>query len=164
MEKIIKCVILLIATYFVVTFFTNLITKPHYKDFDGYEIKEEELKIEIAQCKNSYTKGYIKGNIRKTTDQIIDAVCIKINLYNKKGNYLGTEYYPISYFYPQEEVNFEVNYVYKNVGHIKIETVDKKLIEDKFTMFDEMDGNTIGYIELTLLLMNPIIIFTALGL
>jgi hypothetical protein len=31
-------------------------------------------------------------------------------------------------------------------------------------MFDEMDGNTIGYIELTLLLMNPIIIFTALGL
>ena len=61
-------------------------------------------------------------------------------------------------------MNFEVNYVYKNVGHIKIETVDKKLIEDKFTMFDEMDGNTIGYIELTLLLMNPIIIFTALGL
>ncbi len=171
MEKIIKCVILLIATYFVVTFFTNLITKPHYKDFlekgrTAYTSNAglKELKIEIAQCKNSYTKGYIKGNIRNTTDEIIDAVCIKINLYNKKGNYLGTEYYPISYFYPQEEVNFEVNYVYKNVGHIKIETVDKKLIEDKFTMFDEMDGNTIGYIELTLLLMNPIIIFTALGL
>ena len=164
MERIIKCVILLVAAYFIVTFFTNLVTKPHYRNFDGYEIVSEEPKVEITECKNSYTKGYIKGSIRNTTDEIIDAVCIKIKLYNKKGNYLGTEYYPISYFYPQEEANFEVDYVYKNVGHIEIEAVNKKLIEDKFKMFDELDGNTIGYLELTLLLMNPIIIFTALGL
>ncbi len=164
MERIIKCVILLIASYFIVNFFINLVTKPHYKDFNEYEIATEGSKIEITECKNSYTKGYIKGNISNTGEEIIEATCIKVKLYNKKGDYLGTEYYPISYFYPKETVNFEVNYVYKNVGHIKIETVDKKLIEDKFKMFDEMDGNTLGYLELTVLLMNPIIILTALGL
>lgn len=164
MEKIIKCVVLLIVTYLTVTLFINLITKPYYKDFKGYEIVTKEPKIQITECKNSYTKGYIKGTISNTTDEIIDAVCIKVNLYNEKGNYLGTEYYPILYFYPQEEANFEVKYSYKDIGHIKIEVENKKLIEDKFAIFDQIDGNTIPYLELTLLLMNPIIIFTALGL
>lgn len=164
MKKIIKCVLLLIVAYFVVSISIHFITKPYYKDFKGYEIVSEEAKVEVTECKNSYTKGYIKGNISNTTEEIIDAVCMKVNIYNKKGNYLGTEYYPISYFYPQETINFEVNYSYKNVGHIKIEVVNKELVDDKFAIFDEIDDNNLAYLELTLLLINPVIILTALGL
>lgn len=165
MKKIFKYVILLIVAYFLVNFFTNLVTKQHYRDFKNYEILTEEPKIEITECKTSYTKGYIKGNIKNTKGEMIDAVCIKVTSYNKKGEYLGTEYYPISYFYPQEEKEFELNCVYKNINSMKIEVVEKRLETDKISYLKELTGeDVIPYLEITMLLMGPTLIFTALGI
>ena len=165
MKRIFKCVILLIVAYFIVNIFTNLVTKPYYKDFKNYAVVTEKPKVEVTECKTAYTKGYIKGNIKNTKEEIIDAVCIKAIVYNKRGDYVGTEFYPISYFYPKEEKNFEMDCEYKNIGSIKIEVVEKSLNTDKVTYFKELAGeDVIPYLEITLLLMNPAIIFTALGI
>lgn len=165
MKKIINCVILLIVAYFVVNIFITLVTTPHYKDFKNYEIVTAEPKVEITECKSSYTKGYIKGNIRNTTGKLMEVACMKVTLYSEMGNYLDTKYYTIPYFHPQEQKEFEIKYSYKNIGKIKIEVVEENFSEDKIAYIKELVGEDfIPYLEITLLIMNPVIVLTALGL
>ncbi len=75
MKKIFTYMILLAVTYFLVGFFTYFITKPYYRNFNNYEILTENPKIEVTECKSSYTKGYIKGTV--TVKVYIDDVLKK---------------------------------------------------------------------------------------
>lgn len=165
MKTIFKCIILLVVTYLVVNFFTYFVTKPHYTEFNQYEVLTKNPEVEITECKRAYTKGYIKGSVKNTTGEIIDLACIKATLYNNDKQYLGTKYYSIPYFYPQEENNFELNFEYKNVGNIEIEVVKKSLDEEKIRNdLGIKDEEITPYLIITLILFNPIVILAALGI
>lgn len=131
MKTVFKGIILLIVTYFVVNFFTYFVTKPHYQELENYKILTENPQIEVLENKVSYTEGYVKGRTTNTTGEIIDSANVKVSIYNKKGEYLGTKYYNIPYFAPNETVEFEFNYEYKNVGNIEIEVVVEKSLDEE---------------------------------
>jgi len=153
MKKILKYVVLLIVTYFVVGFFTYLITKPYYRNFGNYEILTENPKIEVTECKSSYTKGYVKGTVTNNTGEIIEKATVQITIYNKNGEFLGYRYCKIPYFYPQEEAKFEANYTYKNIGKVEITVINKDIETIKQEFIGELDENTLGYALIVMLLI-----------
>lgn len=165
MKTIFKCIVLLIATYFVVNFFTHFVTKAHYKEFNNYKILATNPQIEVLESKVSYTKGYIKGRITNTTGKIIDSANVSASIYNKKGEYLGTKYHTIPYFAPNEKVEFELNFEYKNIGKIEIDIIEREL-EGKETKnyLGIEEGEVVPYLIITLCLINPAVILTALGI
>lgn len=165
MKKIFIGIILLIVTFLVVNFFTYFVTKAHYKEFNHYKILTQDPQIEILESKASYTKGYIKGRATNTTTKMMDCANVKITIYNEKGEYLDTKYHTIPYFAPNETVQFELKYEYKNVGKIEIEVIETSLEEEKVkNNLAITDVEFAPYLIVTLMLINPVIIFTALGI
>ena len=123
MKKIFRYVILLIVICLVVKLYVSLLTKPHYKDMENYEILIKSPKIEITESKVSKNKGYIKGNATNDTGELIRNLKIKFDFFDEAGSFLGTEYREEEIFNASEKIQFEIKYEYNNVAEIRISII-----------------------------------------
>lgn len=160
MKKILKWILLLIIVFIAVGFSTDLITKSFYKKSKNYEILTNNPSIEVSEYKKAHADGYIKGSVTNTTGEIIDEATVQVAIYNKNNDFLGYEYYTISYFHPQEKTNFEIHYSYKNVERITLEVVEGKPETPKDAIINNVDEEVFAYYQLAGLLG----IFSALAI
>ncbi len=152
MEKILKWILLLIIVFIAVGFSTDLITKSFYKESKNYEILTNNPSIEVSEYKKAHSDGYVKGTVKNTTGEIIDEATVQVAIYNKNNDFLGYEYYTISYFHPQEKSSFEIHYSYKNVGRITLEVVEGKPEALKDGIVNNIDDEVFAYYQLAGLL------------
>lgn len=143
MKKFFKYLIWLILLYLLVNGLTYVATKDDYKDIINYEILTVSPKIEIVECKAGRTDGYVKGKITNDTKEHILQKYIKIDLYDEKNIYLGSEYKEIQCFNVNETMKFDINFRYNNVKKIKISLVDNEKIKET----EEDSNNLFSYVK-----------------
>ena len=137
--------LMFIGFFLLVTLLTNFLMRDNYKN-TKYEIKAESPVIAVTECKAAYGNGYIKGSINNVTQEIIPLKYLQINLYDKDGVYLGSEYKELKNFYPQETINFDISYEYLNIDKAILDFVDEIPQKKVFNIFDSVneEDHTIG--------------------
>lgn len=96
-----------------------------YKTISG-EIKSESPEITISESKTTDVNGYLKGIIKNNSETDIEKTYIKLDLYTKRDNILGDEYFEVSNLKVGETREFEIKFNYNDVDHYKINCVNKK--------------------------------------
>ena len=120
------------------TLLTNFLMRDDYKNIN-YEIKSNSLEIQVTECKAAYSNGYIKGNITNNTDELIPLRYLEINIYDKDGVYVGSEYKELKYFNPKETISFDIAYNYLNADTTVINLTDKIPKKEGIAFFGNMD-------------------------
>lgn len=96
-----------------------------YKTISG-EVKVVSPEIVMNEVKTTDVNGYAKGTIKNNSDEDIDRIYIKIDLYSKRDVNLGTEYLEINNLSSEESRDFEIQYRYSNVNYYNITCVYEK--------------------------------------
>ena len=120
------------------TVLTNFLMRDDYKNIN-YEIKSNSLEIQVAECKAAYSNGYIKGSVTNNTDELISLKYLEINVYDKEGVYLGSEYKELKYFNPKETISFDITYNYLNADTTVINLIDKIPEKEGIAFLKNMD-------------------------
>ena len=132
-----------IGFFLFVTLLTNFLMRDDYKN-RSYEIKAESPIITVSECKAAYSTGYIKGSVVNNTQEIIPLKYLQINLYNKDGGYLGSEYKELKNWYPEETINFDMSYNYLNIDKAILDFVDEIPKKEGFNLFEGVDNETLA--------------------
>ena len=80
--------------------------------------------ITITESKATYINGVVKGSIKNTTEEIIDGVYLKIDMYSARDNNLGTKYVEIDDLQVNESQEFEMGYKFTEVEYVTITTTN----------------------------------------
>jgi len=80
--------------------------------------------ITITESKATYINGVVKGSIKNTTEEIIDGVYLKIDMYSARDNNLGTKYVKIDDLQVNESQEFEMGYKFTDVEYVTITTTN----------------------------------------
>lgn len=113
------------------TFLTNITMREQYNDITNYEIKDTSPQISVKECKAIYTSGYMNGSVTNDTGDLIPLKYLKVNFYDADGIYLGSEYKELKNFYPDETINFDINYNYNNVNKVELSLTDNMTNNNK---------------------------------
>ena len=95
-----------------------------YKTISG-QIKSVSPQITVTEAKTTDVNGYVKANIKNNSDQDIEKIYVKLDLYSKRDVNLGTEYQEINNLKAGEEESIEIKYRYSKVDHYEINSVDE---------------------------------------
>lgn len=125
-KRFLLYLIMLIVFMVIANFLIFLGLNGKYKNISNCQIIQDDYTIELIEAKVGFTKGHVEAKIKSTSANMKENVYVKIDLYNKNKLYLGTEYYDIKYFYPNEEINFKITFNYENVDLVKMELVNEK--------------------------------------
>lgn len=131
--------LIFIAFFIVIGILTKLAMRENYKDITNYEIKCESPVILVDESKATYSHGYIKGTVTNNTGKHLPLKYLKINLYDKDGMYLGTEYKELKYFNVDETISFDINYNYKNAGKVVLDITDEMSKKENYNLFSGID-------------------------
>lgn len=156
-KTFLKYVLMLIGLYIIVNLLTYWLTMDTYKNITDYKILTEEPTISITECKATYSKGHINGTITNNTSEQMREIYIKIDLYDKEENYLGTKYEAINILNVSETNKFSIAFDYSNVNSVQISTTNEKpksdiYVSDKVSETVEKWFPFIGIITLIYLL------------
>lgn len=125
-KKFLLYIVMLIGFMLITNFLIFLGLNGKYKNIEKCQIIQDDYKIELIEAKAGYARGHVEGKIKSTSESLKENVYVKVDLYTADGEYRGTEYYDIRYFYPNEEIRFKVVFNYENVQMAKIELVNTK--------------------------------------
>ena len=142
-KKLRLYVLMFIGFFLLVTLLTNFLMRDNYKN-TKYEIKAEAPVVAVTECKSAYGNGYIKGSVTNNTEEIIPLKYLQINLYNKDDVYLGSEYKELKNFYPQETINFDINYNYLNIDKAELGFVNEIPQKKGLNFFEDVDDQTLA--------------------
>ena len=142
-KKLRLYVLMFIGFFLLVTLLTNFLMRDDYKN-TNYEIKVESPVIAVTECKAAYGNGYIKGSVTNNTEEIIPLKYLQINLYDKDDVYLGSEYKELKNFYPQETINFDMNYDYLNIEKATLDFVNEIPQKKGFNLLEGVDDETLA--------------------
>lgn len=124
MKTIITYIKLFLLLFIIVGLLTHFAMKEKYLDITNYTVNVASPKVTIDESKATYSNGYIKGKILNDTGEHLKDKCLQFAFYDKDGIYLGTKTEEIKYFNVNEEVKFNIDYNYRNVGRIDLEFKD----------------------------------------
>ncbi len=96
-----------------------------YKTISG-KIKTSSPEITVTEAKSTDVDGYVQGIIKNNSDEGIEKIYIKVDLYSKRDVNLGTEYLEIKDLNKDEIQEFEIKYKYSNVDYYEITCVNEK--------------------------------------
>lgn len=122
--------VIFIIIYVIFDFFTYRYLVNSYKNIKSYEVVASSPEVKINEAKATAVNGYIKGNIKNTTGEDISKTNIKIDLYSKRGNNIGTRYEKIENLKDNQTIEFNLNFKANNVSHIKISFTDENVDEE----------------------------------
>lgn len=132
-----------IGFFLFATLLTNFLMRDNYKNVN-YEIKAESPAITVSECKAAYSTGHIKGSVTNNTGELIPLKYLQVNLYNKDGVYLGSEYKELKNLYPEEIINFDMNYNYLNIDKVILNFTDEIPEKQRFNLFEGVDDETLA--------------------
>ncbi len=130
MKTFLKYLIIFVIIYIVFDFFTYRYLVNAYKNIRTYEIIENSPSVEIKEAKATAVNGYIVAYVKNNTGANIDKTNVKIDLYNSRGNNVGTKYVKIENFNADELREFKANFKSTNVSHFKISFTNEDVEEE----------------------------------
>lgn len=134
MKVFFKYLIILLVVYVLVDFFTYRYLVNSYKNIKTYEIIQDSPDVTIKEAKATAVNGYIVADVKNTTGENIDMINLKIDLYNSRGNNIGTKYVKLENFNADETKEIRANFRASNVAHFKVsfiyEDVDAQIQQD----------------------------------
>lgn len=131
--------LIFIAFFIVIGFLTKVAMRENFKDISNYEIKCESPIISVEENRATYSHGYIKGTVTNNTGKHLPLKYLQIDLYDKDGIYLGTEYKELKYFNVDETISFDINYTYSNVGKAVLNVTDEMTKKESYKFFNDID-------------------------
>lgn len=131
--------LIFIAFFIVIGFLTKVAMRENFKDISNYEIKCESPVISVEENRATYSHGYIKGTVTNNTGTHLPLKYLQIDLYDKDGIYLGTEYKELKYFNVDETISFDINYTYSNVGKAVLNVTDEMTKKESYKFFNDID-------------------------
>lgn len=131
--------LIFIAFFIVIGFLTKVAMRENFKDVSDYEIKCESPIISVEENRATYSHGYIKGTVTNNTGKHLPLKYLQIDLYDKDGIYLGTEYKELKYFNVDETISFDINYTYSNVGKAVLNVTDEMTKKESYKFFNDID-------------------------
>lgn len=96
-----------------------------YKTISG-EIKSVSPQITVTDAKTTDVQGYLKADVKNNSEEKIEKIYIKLDLFSKRDVNLGTEYLEINDLEAGKERSIEIKYKYSNVDHYEITTKNEK--------------------------------------
>lgn len=124
-KQIMMFAVLIIIFIFFSDFMIKVGIRNTYKTISG-EIKSATPEIVMTDVKTTDVNGYAKGIIKNNTEQDIEKVYIKLDLFSKVDTNMGTEYYEVTNLKAGESKEFEIKYKYANVKKYEINCVNEK--------------------------------------
>ena len=127
MKVFLRYLIIFVIVYFVLDFFTYRYLVNSYKNIKTYEIIAESPEVKVKEAKATAMNGYIVAEVKNTTGEKIDKTNVKIDLYNKRGNNLGTKYVKLEDFNNNETREFRINFRAKSIVHFEVTFTDENV-------------------------------------
>lgn len=149
--------LIFIAFFIVIGLLTKLEMRENYKDITNYEIKCESPVILVDESKATYSHGYIKGTVTNNTGKHLPLKYLQVDLYDKDGMYLGTEYKELKYFNVDETINFDINYSYNNAGKVVLDITDEISKKESYNFFNGIDDEQL---EIALPIVGALVLCT----
>ena len=127
MKVFLRYFIIFIVLYIVFDFFTYRYLVNSYKNIKTYEISEEKPTVTIQEAKSTAMNGYIVAQVKNNTGEDIEKTNVKIDLYNSRGNNLGTKYVKLENFKANELREFKINFRATNIVHFEVSFTDENV-------------------------------------
>ena len=127
MKVFLRYLIVFLVLYVLVDFFTYRYLVNSYKNIKTYEIIEEQPSVTIQEARATAMNGYIVAQVKNNTGEDIEKTNVKIDLYNSRGNNLGTRYVKLENFSKDELREFKVNFRATNISHFEISFTDENV-------------------------------------
>lgn len=131
--------LMFIISFVLISLLTNIAMRDNYEDISNYEIKSESPSITVTESKATYSHGYIKGTVTNNTGDHLPLKYLEIDIYDKDGMYLGTEYKELKYFNVDETISFDINYSYNNAGKLVLNITDEMTKKEKYNFFNNIE-------------------------
>lgn len=104
-----------------------------------YKTKEARVyvsspEIVVTESKATYINGVIKGSIKNNTEEIIDDMYLKIDMYSPRDVNLGTKYIKIDNLKQNQIRDFEMGYKFTGVDYVTVTATNsiENATEDQF--------------------------------
>lgn len=127
---------LCIMLFFVVSnILIDIAIKAIYNPIGMDIISQENVKINISDAKATYVNGYVEGSVNNKGEDI-EKTYVKIDVYSKRDNLLGTKYVKIQDFRKNETRDFRMGFEFTDVTYCKVQIVnevEETVTEDQFT-------------------------------
>ena len=94
-----------------------------YKD-KAARIYVSSPEITITENKATYVNGVVKGSIKNNTEEIINDVYLKIDMYSPRDVNLGSKYIKIDNLKQNQVREFEMGYKFTDVDYVTITTTN----------------------------------------
>ena len=130
--------IIFIVLYAVFDFFTYRYLVNSYKNIRTYEIIQESPSVTVKEAKATAVNGYVVAQVKNNTGEKINKTNIKLDLYNTRGNNIGTKYACIENFNQNETKEFKINFRASNVVHFEVSFTDENVDEEIRKQADEL--------------------------
>lgn len=128
---------LLIVLFFIFSeFLINVSLQASYNDITRRDNTEQ---VQIQEAQATLVNGKIKGTIKNSEQDYLTGKYVKIDLYSKRDNLLGTKYIEINTTEAQNTQDFSMYFELTDVESYNISIVDQKeegeldLIPDELT-------------------------------
>lgn len=128
---------LLIVLFFIFSeFLINVSLQASYNDITRRDNIEQ---VQIQEAQATLVNGKIKGTIKNSEQDYLTGKYVKIDLYSKRDNLLGTKYIEINTTEAQNTQDFSMYFELTDVESYNISIVDQKeegeldLIPDELT-------------------------------
>ena len=128
---------LLIVLFFIFSeFLINVSLQAAYNDITRRDNTEQ---VQIQEAQATLVNGKIKGTIKNSEQDYLTGKYVKIDLYSKRDNLLGTKYIEINTTETQNTQDFSMYFELTDVESYNISIVDQKeegeldLIPDELT-------------------------------
>lgn len=94
-----------------------------------YKVKEARISVSspqivITENKATYVNGIVNGSIKNNTEETLNNMYLKIDMYSKRDVNLGTKYVKINNLQKGEVQEFEMGYKLTDVDYVTISTTD----------------------------------------
>ncbi len=97
----------------------NFAIKGTYKPIGTDVILREDLKISINDVKATYINGYVEGSVKNIGEEV-NMAYVKIDLYSKRDNLLGTKYVKMPNIRKNETRQFRTGFEFTEVKRVEI--------------------------------------------
>ena len=130
MKTLLKYLVIFVIIYVIFDFFTYKYLVNAYKNIRTYEIIGDAPSVEIKEAKATAVNGNIVAYVKNNTGANIDKTNVKIDLYNSRGNNVGTKYVELKNFNVDEVREFKASFRATNVSHFEISFTDEDVEEE----------------------------------
>lgn len=138
MKTLFMYLLVFVLIYIIFDFFSYRYLVNSYKNIKTYEITAKSPEVKIEEAKATAVNGYVKLKVKNTTNRTIEKTNIQLDLYNSRGNKLGTKYAKIENFSEDQVREYQINFRATNITHIKVSFTDENVDEQIAKQAEEL--------------------------